>query len=258
MLFLMTTLAYSQVLIASKSSTSTAVDPSAILEVKDAQKGFLFPRVALLSPTDNVSVPTPVPGLWAFNSTTNKLNFWENNRWNRNFAIDDGLAVIKLTKNFSGASTASTTISTFPTTVPLFNLNDSTSGWTNLGASTTVVVTKAINSNYIITEGMTQINNTATGQEYQFAIGVFVNGQLKLAKKYTQNGENYACIWKKFNLSGVFDDLPIGTHTIAIYGRNLPKVTSGYTSITYGGNTSNCSNINNDMARIFLTAQITQ
>ena len=106
---------------------------------------------------------------------------------------------------------------------------------------------------------MVQINNDEdNNKQFQFAIGVFVNGQLKLARKYTEVGKDFTCNWKKFNLSGVFNDLPIGTHTVSIYGRNLPRATTGYNSMTYGGNTSNCININNDMARIFVTAQVTQ
>ena len=249
----------SQVVLMPNSATVVTPEASAVLEVRYNDKGILFPQVPLVSFTDNATVPTPVNGLLTYNTTAKKLNFWEENKWNRNFDIEDASAIIKLTKNFSGSSSSSVTNSTFSNTMPLFNLNDSTAGWINLGTSTTITVTKTTNNNYIITEGMVQINNDSnSGQEFQFAIGVFVNGQLKLARKYTEIGKTYVCNWKKFNLSGVFDDLPIGTHTVSIYGRNLPKITSGYSSITYGGNTSNCSNINNDMARIFVTAQLTQ
>ena len=248
-----------QVLIATNPSLATTPDPSAILHIVDDKRGVLFPAVALTSNTDAVTVPTPVQGLLVQNTTTNKLNFWDQGKWNKAFEIVDGLAIIKQTENTSGNSTGSTTISTFPTTMPLFALNSSTAGWTNLNAGATITITKSSNTNYIVTEGMVQINNaTTTNQEFQFAIGVFVNGQLKLASKYTTVGKNYICNWRKFNLAGVFNDLPIGTHTVSIYGRNLPRITTGYNSITYGGNTSNCSNINNDMARIFVTAQVTQ
>lgn len=249
----------SQVLLASKTSTVTSPDPSAVLQVADDKRGVLFPQVPLLSYTDNVTVHTPVQGLVVYNTSASKLNFWDVNKWNRLFGIDDGLAIIKTTANFSGASGSSTTNAVFPATMPLFNVDDPTTGWINTGTSTTITITKATNTNYIVTEGMAQINNDVnSNQEFQFAIGVFVDGKLKIARKYTAVGKNYVCNWRKFNLSGVFNDLPVGTHTVTIYGRNLPQITTGYNSITYGGNTSNCSNINGDMARIFVTAQVTQ
>lgn len=249
----------SQVIISHPTETPAIPAASAVLQVVDSKRGLLLPNVPLLTSTDNVTVATPISGVMVFNTNTQKLNFWEANKWNRNFDVEDGLALIKSTENFSGSSSASTVNTNFPTSMPLFNLNDSTTGWTSLGASTTVTITKASNTNYINTEGMVQINSdVATYQEFQFAIGVFVDGQLKLARKYTEKGKNYICIWKKFNLAGVFDNLSVGTHTISIYGRNLPMITTGYTSVTYGGNASSCSNINNDMAKIFVTAQVTQ
>ncbi len=250
----------SQVIISSKSLVNPTPDPSAVLQIKDDVRGVLFPRIPLTSSTDVVSVGVPVQGLLVYNSNMNKLNFWDEGHWNRNFNVEDGSAIIKVTENNSGASTTSYTETNFPVSTPLFNLNDPVGLiWKPLGASTNMTITKSSNSNYIITEGMVQINNdTSSNQEFQFAIGIFVNGQLKIASKYTAIGKNYVCNWKKFNLSGVFSDLPIGTYNVAVYGRNLPKVTTGYTSITYGGNSSNCGNINNDMAKIFLTAKVTQ
>lgn len=250
----------SQVLISPKSIVNPALNPSAVLEVRDNVRGILFPRIPLTSSSDITTIPSPVQGLLVYNNNTNKLNFWDSGQWNRNFNVEDGLAIIKVTENNSGASTTSYTETNFPASMPLFNLNDGVGTiWKPLGASTNMTITKASNDNFIITEGMVQINNdTSSGQEFAFAIGIFVNGQLKIASKYTAVGKNYTCNWKKFNLSGVFSDLPIGTYSVAVYGRNLPKVTTGYTSITYGGNSSNCSNINNDMGRIFLTAKVTQ
>lgn len=249
----------SQVLISTNTAIASIPDPSAALHIADDKRGVLLPQVPLLNLTDIVTVPTPVQGLVAYNTTTQKTNFWSAGQWNRLFGVSDGAAIIKQTTNFTGASTASTTIGSFPVTVPLFNVNDSTTGWTNLNASSTITITKTSNTNYIITEGMVQINNDeANNQEFQFAIGVFVNGQLKLASKYTAVGKQYVCNWRKFNLAGVFNDLPVGNHTVEVYGRNLPKVTSAYTLVTYGGNTTNCTNINNDMARVFVTAQVTQ
>ncbi len=248
-----------QVLITTDPTLGNTPHSSAVLDVRDDRHGILLPQVALTSNTDNVTVPNPVTGLLVQNTTSGKSNFWAAGKWNRNFAVSDGLAIIQQTENFTGNSSASTAVNTFPDTVPLFNLNDPTTGWTKLNASTTITVTKATNTNYVVSEGMVQINNDSfTNQKFQFAIGIFVNGQLKIASKYYTTSTEYICNWRKFNLSGVFSDLPVGTHTLEVYGRNLPVVTSGYSQIVYGGNTSNCDNINNDMARIYVTAQTTQ
>lgn len=248
-----------QVLITTNPALGTTPHSSAVLDIKDDRHGILLPQVALTGSTDNSTIPSPVRGLLVQNTNTGQSNFWAAGKWNRNFAVSDGLAIIKQTENFNGNSTASTAVSIFPTTVPLFNLNDSTTGWTKLNAGTTVTITKATNTNYVITEGMVQVNNSlTTDQKFQFAIGIFVNGQLKLASKYYTTSTTYVCSWRKFNLAGIFNDLPVGTHNVEVYGRNLPIVTSGYTQIVYGGNSSNCDNINNDMARIYVTAQTSQ
>ena len=254
-------MAKSQVLISMNPTTNNTPHPSSVLQIYSDNKGLLLPHVNLLNSTDNVTVPTPVSGLMVYNTSASskKINFWESGKWNRIFNIDDGLAIIKQTDNFSGNSTTGVNVTTFPTTMPLFNLNDTTTGWTDLNTSRTITITKASNSNYIIAEGMAQINNDVdTNQSFQFAIGVFVDGQLKLARKFNTVGAGFTCDWKKFNLAGVFENLSVGTHTVAVYGRNLPKITSGYTQISYGKNAGTCSNINTDMARIFVTAQITQ
>lgn len=251
--------AKAQTLISTNATLAATPDPSSALHVADDKRGVLLPQVYLTSATDNVTVPTPTQGLLVQNTNSNKSNFWAANKWNRNFEVSDGLAIIKQTENFTGKSTASTTITGFPAIVPLFNLNDSTTGWTDLNATSNMTITKLTNTTYIVAEGMAQIDNiTATDQKFQFAIGIFVNGQLKMASKYYTTTSEFVCSWRKFNLSGVINNLPVGTHTVKVYGRNLPKDTSGYTHIVYGGNTTNCSNINNDMARIFVTAQTTQ
>lgn len=248
-----------QILITSKNSTVTKPDPSSVLHISDDKRGLLLPQVGLLNNTDQVTVPTPVNGVLVFNTNTNKTNFWANGKWNRNFDVNDGLAIIKRTENFTGSCTKSTIINSFPTSVPLFNLDDNINGWTDLNTTTTIKITKTSNSNYIMAEGMVQINNlNNTYQKFQFAIGIFVNGKLKLASKYTTSSSDFVCNWRKFNLSGVFNDLPIGTHTLAVYGKNLPTITNGYDQIVYGGNAKGCNNINDDMARIHVTAQTTQ
>ena len=64
---------------------------------------------------------------------------------------------------------------------------------------------------------------------------------------------------QKFNVSGVFENLSVGNHSVKVYAYNLPKMSNNYSNITYGGAASNsCDNLNEDMARIFITAQVAE
>jgi hypothetical protein len=147
--------------------------------------------------------------------------------------------------------------------MPTFTLNTGTTGWTDLNVSTVINVTKTTNTNLVTVEGMSQINNTDNASSYQFAIGVFVNEggveKLKIVRKFNAYSTNATCLWKKFNLSGVFENLSIGNHTVKVYAYNLPKMSNNYSNITYGGSASNnCNNLNTEMAKIYITAQLAQ
>lgn len=259
---LLTNNIFAQVLIAANGSSTQIPDKSAVLHIENSSRGLLLPNVSLLNNTDQTTVPSPVNGVLVFNTKIQKLNFWSQGKWNRNFEISDTTNIIKSTNNETGASSAGVVSNTFPTQMPLFNIDDPATDWTDLGTSTTVTITKPQNTAYIIAEGMTQANNSqTTNQQYQYAIAVFVDNKLKIVRKYQVMAADGVCVWNKFNLSGVFYDLSVGTHTVKIYGRNLPKPasgSSGYTTITYGAGASGCSNLNSDMAKIFVTAQTTQ
>ena len=63
-----------------------ASDPSAALNVIATNKGVLFPRVALLSTTDQTTVPSPTPGLLVYNTGKGGLTytgyvFWNETEW---------------------------------------------------------------------------------------------------------------------------------------------------------------------------------
>jgi hypothetical protein len=64
------------------------VSASALLEVNATNKGFLLPRVALSSNTDNTSIPNPATGLIAYNTATPGngtitpgLVTWDGTKW---------------------------------------------------------------------------------------------------------------------------------------------------------------------------------
>ena len=247
-----------QVLITTNAALYNKPDDSAILQIADNNKGFLMPRISSGS-----NIASPIESIIFYNLTSGKFNFWSQNSWSKIIEDEDAYAIIDVTKNFVGSSNSKTTVTTFPNSMPTFTLNTGTTGWTDLNVSTVINVTKTTNTNLVTVEGMSQINNTVNASSYQFAIGVFVNeggvDKLKIVRKFNAYSTNATCLWKKFNLSGVFENLSIGNHTVKVYAYNLPKMSNNYSNITYGGSASNnCNNLNTEMAKIYITAQLAQ
>ena len=113
--------------------------------------------------------------------------------------------------------------------------------------------------NLVTVEGMSQINNTSNASSFQFAIGIFIDNQLKMVKNFHVDASEKKCNFKKFNIAGVFENLPEGSHVVKVYAYNLPKLSNNYSNITYGGAAStSCNNLNEEMARIVLTAQVAE
>lgn len=69
----------------------TTINASAILDVESTNKGFLPPRVPLISSTDVVTIPSPATGLLVFNTQNsgtgtnaveaNRIYFWDGTQW---------------------------------------------------------------------------------------------------------------------------------------------------------------------------------
>lgn len=259
---LMFSIGKSQVLLTTNNTLGIHPHSSAILEISDNNKGLLLPRVPLTKNTDDITVPTPVNGLLVFNSTSAKINYWEDSQWNRNFEINDALPYIESVSRFTSNSGSKIMVSGFPASTTLFNLEEGTSGWTDLNVNLTITATKSTNSVFLSGEGMAQLNNESYANNYQFAIGLFVDGKLKVVRKFKYDESNTSCSWKKFDVSGIFFNLPVGSaHQVKLYAKNLTATNTGTgygTGITYGGSAGSCTNINDDIGRIFLTAQITE
>lgn len=245
---------FSQVLITTNSSIYNKPDDSAILQIADNDKGFLMPRV------DNESlISQPTESLTFYNKSSKKISFFSNSQWIKIYEQEDAAQVIDVTKNFVAHSSGKTTITNFPSSIPNFTIGSGTTGWTDLNVYTTINITKSTNMNLVTVEGMSQINNTSNASSYQFAVGIFVDNELKVVRKFYGYSTNATCLWKKFNVSGVFENLPVGSHVVKVYAYNLPKLSNNYSNITYGGAAStSCNNLNEEMARIFLTAQVAE
>lgn len=256
--------ANAQVLI-TKDKTVNTPDPSAVLEIRDTGAGFLFPRADFNGTFDDDQIPVqnPVHGLTLLDTGSDRLYFWDTNispnRWIRNFRVSDAEAILQKTINYSANSTSGVVINNWPNTPPSTTEDSGINNWTYLGVEVEITPTEAVNDVFISAEGMAQLNNTNTDY-YSFAIGLFVDGQLKVVRKFYA-GEDSACTWKKFEVNGLFANMTPGDHTVRLYARNVRKSSgTGNLALHYGDRATNgtCTNMNENMARIFLTAQLTE
>lgn len=175
-------------------------------------------------------------------------------------SVDETQAYLEdVTRSFTSKSSNAITLSSFPKLSPNFILGSDATGWSYLNTSTQISVDKNQNTALIEVDGTAQIDNLTKESSFQFAIGIFIDDELKLVKIFYVNASEMKCSFKKFNIAGVFENLPVGSHVVKVYAYNLPKLSSNYSNITYGGAASNsCNNLNEEMARIFLTAQVAE
>ena len=89
---------------------TSSPNASSILDITSTNKGVLIPRVALTSPTDQVTIPSPATGLLAYNTGAGALTykgfvFWNGTEWrsiNNTTTINPGITAL----NCSGASSS--------------------------------------------------------------------------------------------------------------------------------------------------------
>lgn len=247
-----------QVLISDKKELDPTPHGSAILEIRSDNKGIMLPKA------DPAQISNASEGLLFYNTVTGKLNFWDTTKWSKNLEATDVAGLIPETSNQVSTNTNKVNITSF--TTGNFDLNSNTTGWTDLLTKVNLTPKKSENSIMVNVDGMAQINNYNFAETFSFAIGIFVDNQLKIVRKfyYTEGG---SCAWKKFDLSGIFKNLAPKaggqSYNVAVYARNLTKSSTNDRTITYGGNVpssgnSSCNNINNDMAQINLAVQITE
>lgn len=124
--------AYSQQVIVSDDASYTTPASGAMLDVKSTSKGFMMPRVALTSLTDQTTVASPATGLMVYNTgagalTEKGIYFWNGTVWEKELSAgssstnyvkiaDDG------TVTLSGSATTFTDL-----VVPVYSARNSTS-----------------------------------------------------------------------------------------------------------------------------------
>lgn len=261
------TLFLSQVVISDKVATPV-VDNSAVLKLDSNDKGLLYPRVALASNTDIVTVPSPQNGYIVFNTNTSAtlpqslVNF-ESGKWLATLNKEQVAAKLDVITIASAVSPGNIIITGYSPGV--ITLGTGTTGWTSLGINESRTFTRVNNSFAFTVEGMTQIDKT-TNEFYEYAIGIFVDDKLVVTRKYHKNAENFTCSWHKFKLNGLVNNLSLGSHTIKVMAKTfLQPQTHPRKSIYYGGvahysSSGNplCDNMSNFMSKIILNTTIVE
>lgn len=130
--------------------------------------------------------------------------------------------------------------------------------WTFVpGLSKTINITQANNNIFVITEGMVQANNSSLDatKTYTYAVGIFVDGQLKGVRNYSANyGRSNQ--YDFFSINTLFKNLSVGSHEIRTYVTMRVNNHSSATSWRFGG--AAAASVNADMSRINMFIKLTE
>lgn len=165
--------------------------------------------------------------------------------------------IVDVAHNYESTASKNIITNYFPTTEKNLTIGMDATNWQDLNVSSIINVANPLNINIVNVDGFSQINNNKPSN-YQFAIGIFVDGKLKLMKKFIADSKADNCSSKEFNVEGVLENLPVGEHEVKVYAYNFPKLSDSYSSITYGGNASGCSKTNQEKSNINLSVQVSE
>jgi len=197
----------------------TTIAPSAVLDIESTTKGVLFPRVALTSIIDVITVPSPVNGLTVFNTTAagsspnNVIQgyyYWNGSRWTRLATAAEAFARTVFV-NATSPNTATIFAETNPPT-------------------TNVDALKADAANlYIGNDGSTWTYNPTGAGTYRTYIQPS-STPFNLANSTTDAGNNKtAIIWRTGSM-GIGTNNPVSTFSNTsspINGTNSPNAFNG-------------------------------
>ena len=264
-LVLASNLFFSQIVMTDRATP--LLDNTAVLKLDSDTKGVLLPRIGLDSNLDVTTVPSPQDGNIVFNTnaTTNlpqTVAYFDTGKWNALFTKEQIQSKLDLVNTSSVSSPGGIVVTGF--TPGAIALGSGTAGWTSLGITDTKSFTRANNSFAFTLEGMAQLDRSVD-EYFQYAIGVFVDDQLVVVRKYHKQKEDFTCSWHKFVLNGVVNDLSLGNHTIKVMARNIASTSNSPTQkIVYGGiaersdNNNPCENMSNFLSRISLSTTIVE
>lgn len=239
---------------------TTTVENDLLLKISSSNKGVLIPNLSI--PDLNLASPVtnPALGLLAYNNATGKkgFNFWDGAKWNELVDTNNVYSVLGLSISYSTSNSSAIDLATL--SGALNYAEDSTPGavWTFVpGLSKTINVTQANNNIFVITEGMVQANNSSVDatKTYTYALGIFVDGQLKGVRNYSANyGRSNQ--YDFFSINTLFKNLSVGSHEIRTYVTMRVNNHSSATSWRFGGAVS--ASVNADMSRINMFIKLTE
>lgn len=245
-------------------------DSSSIVDVFASNKGISFPKIALTSITDDVTIPNPQISLIVFNTNDALVGgvgyyYWTGLKWDFLFTDLNGFLLDNLTKYYSKTNTIKLNFTPGQFSNTLNSLGTPLSGnnWSVVDDLTmNVVIDRDVNQTIFTVTGMTQVNNTSSGGTVQSVIGIFVDDILVDIKPVsTPMVEN--CSYRPFTVYGIANNLSAGNHTIKFAIKNLTS--SSNVNITWGGrntvgscNNNNNNHLNDFEARISAVALVNQ
>lgn len=239
---------------------TTSVEDNLLLKIHSTNKGVLLPNLTIPDLSLPAPVASPAYGLLAYNKAVGKegFTFWDGTKWNELVDSRNVYSVLGLTISYSTSNSSSVDLAS-----PAGALNyaeNSVPGtvWTFVpGLSKTINVTQANNNVFVITEGMVQANNTMVDatKTYTYAIGIFVDGQLKGVRNYSANyGRSNQ--YDFFSINTLFKNLSVGTHEVKTYVTMRVNNYSSASLWRFGGAAS--SSVNADMSKINMFIKLTE
>lgn len=248
-------------------------DPSAALDIRATNKGVSFPKVALQSRTDIVTVPTRTESLLVYNTNPavsgNKGNyFWDGAKWEYLFTDINQGNLMNHVKYYSSNSTTAYTFTRntpnqfygYTAHAPGEDLTTSTQ-WTVVASlNKTITIDRAQNEVLMNINGMYQANNPSnTTGGAMSTIGFFVDNKLVDVKPIYLNFTNN-CSFRQFMIYGIVNNLSVGNHDVKFAIRNISAPNTTGLTVTFGGPnpSSTCNSLNSFETAISSTISINQ
>lgn len=245
-------------------------DPSAVLDLLSNNKGIMIPKIRLndadLSDYSFMAAK-PTVSLLVYNTNEKVpggvgLYYWEGTKWvfyfnSANINLLLGITKYKTKTYNTGVSTnvyntESASVSSFvngnPLVAPWIEIQDP--------KPLTFTVERAENNAVITFTGMLQLNNTVSSDiHFNYGLGIFVDNKLVASKSAALTADNL-CAFQEFTITGLVENLAIGSHTITLAVMNRSSNTTN--AVSYGEKASSCNSISSDEAKISAIVLINQ
>ena len=249
---------------------TSSPDSSAVLDLVSVNKGLMIPKVSLNQ--NNVSdysfmIAKPTESLLVYNTNAafsggKGLYYWDGTQWVFYFNSANINLLLGITKYYSKIFNTGVATNNYPADATSVNsfVNGSTlaSPWVEIAdpSAFNIIIDRPENNTVITFTGMLQLNNASSGTaSVTYGLGIFVDDKLIASKSASMNVDS-TCAFQEFTMTGIVDDLSVGTHNIKVAVMNRSSTTS--TTIYYGQKGVSCTNISNDEARISVVALVNQ